>query len=339
MRMIKKDFVLNTDRLKCNVIGEDFSLFEKLSEIELDEESDKKHGIYIEELEGFNIKELGFKIHLLAKYEDSFTIKKKLTTYVKRIVMSIEHMDFKQIGKLTLSTGKQISGFFEFENSNFYSLEGIDIRTGEKHNGLCFLNYILSGMHLRINSFTTLELALDTNFDTTRKIKRFIRDVENYDMFLNGKRVRNANAPLENAYNISAMTRLSVMRHPTLYFKNSKKTLRLKTYNKTREIEGNAKDYINEWNEFDSKTFRVETTISWDYFKYEWLPYVNSQEISKEAWKQYLDEPFSDYLGRIVDLLAMPEYKLSLLNFCFDRQLYFVEKRTGQKLSLLDILS
>ena len=318
---MKKKFNFNIDKLKVCVIAENDSLFEQLSKVE----PNKKHGTYIEELEDFNIKELGFKIHLLAKYEDEVKVKigkeKKLTTFVKRIVMSIEDMKLKQqIGKLTLGACKgEISGFFEFSNRALYQKN--------------VWNHILSSLHLKLVSLTTIEVALDLNFDFTRKLMKFIRDAENYDMILNRKKIETANAPLKNVYSISQMSRASISRQKTLYLGNEKKTLKMKSYNKSKEIEDGhgEKKYIEEWNNFgsSSKMFRVEFTIGWEFFYYEWL--------SSKGNGKGEDEPFSAYLGRIVDLLRSPMYKLSLWNFCANRQLYFRDKRTGEKLTLLKI--
>lgn len=302
---MKKKFKFNIDKLKVCVIAENDSLFEQLSKAEC--------APYIEEFEGF-------KIHLLAKYEDSVKIEDTLTSFVKRIVMSIEDMEFKEIGKLTISTCKgEISGFFEFSNRALYQ------------KNVC-LNHILSSLRLKLCSITTIEVALDLNFDFTRKLMRFIRDAENYDMILNRKKIKAANEPLKKVYSISAMSRESISKQKTLYLGNEKKTLKTRSYNKSKEIEdGGEKKYIEEWNNFgsSSKMFRVEFTIGWEFFYYEWL--------SSKGNGKGEDEPFSAYLGRIVDLLRSPMYKLSLWNFCANRQLYFRDKRTGEKLTLLKI--
>ena len=108
---------------------------------------------------------------------------------------------------------------------------------------------ICVGLGLAFNNITEIEVALDTETNIIYRLRKLIKDVENYDMYLNGRKVEEGTL-LCNYGEYYERSREKLSRCPTLYFKQSKDTdMALKVYDKAKELEerspGKASRYHN----------------------------------------------------------------------------------------------
>lgn len=251
-----------------------------------------------------------------------------------------------------------VLGFFTFNNSAKYdglcfftfSNQALYCPFTNKQNYIDCIFHIASVLNLEFNSVTELELALDINHNILPALRKMIKDYDNLDMFVNGKRVIDEERTIEDYGEYFTRSRKRLNRTPTIYIKQSKKDgLQLRIYDKTREIfdDNNTKKYIEEWNDFGkSNIYRLEVVIRWEQFK-NWLNHVQTSEELPAEWKRYISqgtgehtspsEPDKEYLGRSIWLLGLKAYRYALWRFCADRLLYFRLKRGGEAVYLSDI--
>lgn len=98
--------------------------------------------------------------------------------------------EFLRLGYFQFNgTGKYKGrAFFSFENSSLYTVLGVTA-DGSKANWVDMLLPICGGLGLAFNNITEIEVALDTDANITYRLRKLIKDVENYDMYLNGRKV------------------------------------------------------------------------------------------------------------------------------------------------------
>ena len=239
------------------------------------------------------------------------------------------------LGNFVFHHSAQYDGrcFFTFANAALY--ETTNIVCGEKYNHQSELDFIASTLGLTINNFTTIELAADVNFNVIAKVMKLIKDFQNYDMIVNGKRITDENRHIDNYGEYYGRSRAKRDRYPTLYFSQAKSDgLELKIYDKTKEIneENSHKKYIEEWNEFgEQKIYRLELTIKNEQFK-KWLEYVRENAPTSD----HLLAEWGDF-ELAEGLLMLRAYKCPLWQFGADRLVYFRSKATNDVVSLLDI--
>ena len=255
------------------------------------------------------------------------------------------------LGEFTFNNSAKYDGlcFFEFANSALYKCCAYNYEG--KYNYQSCLQYVSDALNVKLNSLTEIELAVDINFNPIPLIRKLIKDYDNYEMIRNGKRIIDEKRKIDNYGEFFSRSRKRLDRTPTLYFSQERTDgLQMKIYDKIKEIkeESPTKSYVEEWNDFNgNKLFRLEITVKWEQYK-KWLEYLNSPNCRLLSdWKQYIGEDNSeykspseadkDYLGRTEDLLMLDEYKCSLWQFCADRVLYFRDRRTHEKITLLDI--
>ena len=99
---------------------------------------------------------------------------------------------YYRLGTFTFHNGAKYEGkaFFSFENAALYRIY-MRQYNGEPTNHICDLQYICEFYGISFNNVTELELAMDTNYNYIGKVRRMIKDVEHYDLILNGQRVVN----------------------------------------------------------------------------------------------------------------------------------------------------
>lgn len=218
--------------------------------------------------------------------------------------------------------------FFSFENSSLYTVFGVTA-DGSKANWVDMLLPICGGFGLAFNNITEIEVALDTETNIIYRLRKLIKDVENYDMYLNGRKVE-AGVPLENYGEFFERTREQLSRVPTLYFKQSKATdMSLKVYDKATELREHSPEKAaryHEWLGWDrtDKIYRAEVT----------LHNTNVREFC-ERQGRWLAEQGEH--GNILGLLGMEEFRLDMLCDATDRMVYFRDRRNGDKVSVIDL--
>ena len=240
--------------------------------------------------------------------------------------------EFMRLGTFQLNgTGSRYQGraFFSFENSSLYTVFGVTA-DGNKANWVDILLPICNDLGLAFNNITELEVALDTEANIIYRLRKLIKDVENYDMYLNGRKVE-AGVLLENYGEFFERTREQLSRVPTLYFKQSKATdMSLKVYDKATELMEHSPEKAaryHEWLGWDrtDKIYRAEVTL-----------HNNNVREFSERQGRWLAEQGEH--GNILGLLGMEEFRLDMFANAADRMIYFRDKATGAKVSIIDLL-
>lgn len=236
------------------------------------------------------------------------------------------------LGTFTFHNSAKYDGycFFEFDNKALY--QSTCIIRGDKYNCEQYLTYVADILNLWLNDFTELEVACDVNHNVVAKVRKLIKDSENYDMFVNGKRLESDDRIIENYIEIYHRTRKKLDRQPTLYFRKKKDgSPIIRIYNKSREIKeaSTEKDYITKWNDFGHQDiYRIEVNVKNEFYK----DFSNSLRTSinfSHAWGDY----------NVQDaLLGTEAFKALLWSFYCDRGVYFRLKRDDRRIiTLTDI--
>lgn len=243
-----------------------------------------------------------------------------------RFSVNVHDVDFNliEIGELYVSnTNKyKFMAFFQFSNYALYHVFGY--KDNQPYNGLHYLPMIEKQFNLKFKSITKLELAFDTNINIISRVRKYIRDVDNFDMVINGKKVRYDSdiLPLYGEYFERSRTSLSA--NPTLYFHQKDDSYSLRIYDKSREIAKSKKTYIS-----DSKhLYRCELTIRNEDIK----------EFCKSLIENIVLSRYSDY-SNVLDFIEDEEFQFMLFWKYTKRMLYFVDKKTKVRHYLTDILS
>ena len=221
--------------------------------------------------------------------------------------------------------------FFKYENKALYQCMGY---TPDKHQSKCnaigYLPYIADDLGLRLNNVTELEIAADVNKNPVRLIRRLIKYDEDFDMIVNGKRVPDNMREIECYGEYFTRSRAKLCRTPSLYFGQEYTDLKMRIYDKSKEIRDNKgnKEYIAEWDDFGKlPIYRLEMRMCND-------------DIQK--WQKHIAENgsyLSEWQGtdKIACLLGLDEYKRALWEYSTNRLVYWRDKATGKKITLYDI--
>ena len=108
-------------------------------------------------------------------------------------VLNVRDVDgYFRLGTFTFSNSAKYEGkaFFTFENGALYRVY-TRVPNGEPTNHICDLLYVADFYGMTFNNITELELAFDSTYNYIGKVRRMIKDVENYDLYLNGRKVSN----------------------------------------------------------------------------------------------------------------------------------------------------
>jgi len=236
------------------------------------------------------------------------------------------------LGDFVFHNSAQYDGrcFFTFSNSALY--KQTCLMHGEKYNHQASIGYIADVLGLELNNYTQIELAADTNFNVIAKVQKLIKNYQDYDMIVNGKRVIDENRKIEGFGEYFGRSRVKRDKYPTLYFKQANSDgLELKIYDKTKEIkeENPQKEYIEVWNDFGSqKVFRLELTIRNEQYK-KWLDFVRTGDAG--VMREWGDFEASE------GLLMLGAYKCPLWQYGADRLVYWRNRATNEVVSLLDV--
>jgi hypothetical protein len=203
---------------------------------------------------------------------------------------------------------------------------------GEPTNHICDLQYICDFYGMTFNNITEIELALDSNYNYIGKVRRMIKDIEHYDLILNGRRVSNdENLDGYGEYYCRSRTKLSKL--PTLYFSQAKDTdMKMRIYDKATELNQSSphkaeriKEWLG-WEDFND-IYRVEIV----------LHNSNVREAVAKLGKEY-NEEWGEH-SNILYLLNDEKFRTMLFANSTDGLIYFKDKRNDEKISIIDILS
>lgn len=252
------------------------------------------------------------------------------------IYADLELADGEVLGRFLFNNNNKYKGlaFFTFNNKALYA-----------YGSGCgaMLDVATSQLGLELCALTQTDIALDVNCNIYPHIMRFVRDAEHFDMILNGDRVDDANRTLQGIGEWFARSRKKRERYPTLYFEHKRADgLKVRIYDKTKEIEESGKTYIAEHNSFGAaKTYRIEIVVKWTQFKH-WQQHICDVDtiVPNDDWKRRTNETFHEHIKRTNALyLGDADYCLALWSWAADHVLYFREKANSRKVSLLDIVS
>lgn len=238
---------------------------------------------------------------------------------------------YYRLGTFTFSTSLKYDGkaFFTFDNAALYR---VYTRTpnGEPKNHICDLLYVTEFYGMKFNNITELEIAFDSNYNWINIIRKRIKDIDNYDLFLNGKKVKN-NETLDGYGEYYSRSRIKLSKSPTLYFSQAKESdMKMRIYDKSRELNESSPQKVERFKEWlgwknISNIYRVEVVLH------------NSNV--REFMVRYGERLYNDFgeHDNILNLLGMEEFRLAIFLDSADRLIYFKHKKTRTKNSLIDL--
>ena len=251
-----------------------------------------------------------------------------------KVIVNVLTSDSILLGTFTFNKTAKYNGlcFFRYENKALYQCMGYaPDKPPRKYNAIDYLPYVADDLGLQLNNITELELAIDVNKNPVPLIRRLIKCDEGFDMFVNGKRVPDNMREIECYGEYFTRSRAKLCRTPSLYFGQKYTDLKLRVYDKSKEIRDNngCKDYITEWDDFGKQSiYRMEVRMCND-------------DVNK--WQRHIVENgsyLSEWQGtdRMFCLLGLDEYKRALWEYSANRLVYWRDKAKGEKIiTLYDI--
>lgn len=239
---------------------------------------------------------------------------------------------YYRLGTFTFSNSSKYEGkaFFTFENSALYRIYTI-LPNGEKKNHICDLIYVSEFYGMTFNNITELELAFDSSFNYISKVRKMIKDIDNYDLYLNGKKVKD-NEVLNGYGEYYSRSRIRLSKLPTLYFSQAKDTdMKMRIYDKIRELSECSPQkfkYLKEWFGMDeiNKLYRIEIV----------LHNTNVREFMERYGKILYD---CGEHSNVLNLLGMSDFRLAMFLDSADRLIYFRNKKSRIKTSIIELAS
>lgn len=130
---------------------------------------------------------------------------------------------------------------------------------------------ILDELQLHIEGIERMELCIDANVSILARLRAMIRDINGYDMIVNGAKVDDDEACLTL---MSGLSRKRMAKNPTICRQNTS-GFDLKVYDKKTEIAESEKDYILAYNGMEGGVMhRVEIGLSGFHLNQSWTdPY------------------------------------------------------------------
>lgn len=240
---------------------------------------------------------------------------------------------YYRLGTFTFSNSAKYAGkaFFSFENSALYRVY-LKFPNEEPKNHICDLQYVADFYRMEFNNITELELAFDSTFNYISKVRKMIKDTDAYDLYLNGKKVKD-DETLDGYGEYYTRSRVKMSELPTLYFSQAKDTdMKMRVYDKARELNENSpnkSERLKEWLGWDTidKLYRVEVV----------LHNTNVREFV-ERYGERLYSECGEH-SNVLNLLGMSDFRLAMFLDSVDRLIYFRNKRTREKISLVEVCS
>lgn len=209
--------------------------------------------------------------------------------------------------------------FFRFCNKALYDVVLYDYQ-GNKSNLVACVDYIAEDLGLEFVSITELHIANDSNINKIAKLMHYKRDIANYDMIVNHKRV-SENREKINGYKEVFQSSRQRKLNPSIYIEQKKDNApKLCCYNKSIEIaEESGKDYVTTWNDFGNQTiYRSELRLRWEYIK------------------EYFDEK-GVHGYEIFFAILRQEILAEMFEHFSTRLVYFKNKRTNDIVTLTNV--
>ena len=308
-----KNWAINVDKLKVclNITDEIYSYFsEHQTRIETKNETQLR---FLEEDDFFLV------------FFDEEETKMSATLYIRD-----NDGNFK-LGTFIFNIGKKYKNlaFFTFENDALYRVFSKDYY-GNPHGFIYCLKYVADFYGMTFNNITELELAFDSDFNFVKKIRKMIKEVEKYDLYLNGRKVGDNEEILQGYGEYYSRNRMK-LQLPTLYFSQAKKSdMQMRVYDKTRELNESTpyKEYrYKNWLDWEKETniYRVE------------IVFHNTN--IRDFFTRY-GSKISEELGgheNVLELLDMSDFRIMMFLDATDRLIFFKDKKTQEKISLLEI--
>ena len=240
---------------------------------------------------------------------------------------------YYRLGTFTFSNSAKYAGkaFFSFENSALYRVY-LKFPNEEPKNHICDLQYVADFYRMEFNNITELELAFDSTFNYISKVRKMIKDTDAYDLYLNGKKVKD-DETLDGYGEYYTRSRVKMSKLPILYFSQAKDTdMKMRVYDKARELNENSpnkSERLKEWLGWDTidKLYRVEVV----------LHNTNVREFV-ERYGERLYSECGEH-SNVLNLLGMSDFRLAMFLDSVDRLIYFRNKRTREKISLVEVCS
>lgn len=238
---------------------------------------------------------------------------------------------YLKLGTFVFNCGKKYENkaFFSFENSALYKTY-IKMSNNDSVNHICNLLYIIDYYNMTFNNITEVEIAFDTNYNFINKTRKMIKDIKKYDLYLNGKKVKDDEI-LDGYGEYYSRNRIKLSKTPTLYFSQAKTTdMKMKIYDKAKELDEQSphkKEQMKEWLGWNdsNKIYRVEIVMH----------NTNVREfIDRYGKRMYKDIGEHE---NIMNLLDFRDFRLAMFLDSCDRLIYFKNKETQEKISLLEI--
>lgn len=237
-----------------------------------------------------------------------------------------------KLGEFVFNSGKKYKNkaFFSFENGALYRIFTKDYE-GEPHGYISCLTYVAEFYGMEFNNLTELELAFDSDFNFVDKIRKMIKNVDKYDLYLNGRKV-GEDEILSGYGEYYSRNRLK-LQLPTLYFSQAKNSdMQMKVYDKTTELKQSTpykEERYKEWLDWKNSDtiYRVEIT------------YHNTNV--RDFFARYSDVLHEEMGGHdnVLSLLSMSKFRMMMFYDACDRLVYFKNKKTGKDISLLELAS
>ena len=267
--------------------------------------------------------------------EDTFSLVFSEEDEVKMTaVLNVRDVEgYYRLGTFTFSNSAKYAGkaFFSFENSALYRVY-LKFPNEEPKNHICDLQYVADFYGMEFNNITELELAFDSTFNYISKVRKMIKAVDTYDLYLNGKKVKD-DETLDGYGEYYTRSRVKMSKLPTLYFSQAKDTdMKMRVYDKARELNENSPnkaERLKEWLGWDTidKLYRVEVV----------LHNTNVREFV-ERYGERLYSECGEH-SNVLNLLGMSDFRLAMFLDSVDRLIYFRNKKNREKISLVEVCS
>lgn len=240
---------------------------------------------------------------------------------------------YYRLGTFTFSNSAKYAGkaFFSFENSALYRVY-LKFPNEEPKNHICDLQYVADFYGMEFNNITELELAFDSTFNYISKVRKMIKAVDTYDLYLNGKKVKD-DETLDGYGEYYTRSRVKMSKLPTLYFSQAKDTdMKMRVYDKARELDENS----------PNKAERLKEWLGWDtidtLYRVEVVMHNTNVREFVERYGERLYPECGEH-SNVLNLLGMSDFRLAMFLDSMDRLIYFRNKKTREKISLVELAS
>lgn len=149
--------------------------------------------------------------------------------------------------------------WFELDNKALYTR----FYPNSDYSILSYIYYIIDDLNLTFNNITRLEIAYDTNKNTTKRIRRALKK---YSPMICGITIKNKFEELENVDYLCKGNCYRIIK-TSAYIETKDKKMGLRNYDKNSDVLKKSKDYIRTFNKMPSNFYRSEVYIQNEHIK------------------------------------------------------------------------